>query len=104
MQEKDTMVGGNRVSDFDDSSSYSITFVGVLFAINEAILLWYNHCMDFTQLYKKYKGLWVALSSDEKKVLGKGKSVQEAVIEAKERGEIDPILFKVPTELVSYIS
>lgn len=60
--------------------------------------------MDFTQIYTKYKGLWVALSDDEKKVMGKGKSVKEAVDEARGNGEKDPILFKVPTTTIAYIA
>lgn len=60
--------------------------------------------MDFTHIYNKYKGLWVALADDEKTVMGKGKTVKDAVKEAKKNGEEDPILFKVPTQVVPYIS
>ena len=60
--------------------------------------------MDFTKIYQKYKGLWVALSPDEKKVLGKGKTVKIAVEQAQQKGITTPYLFKVPTKIVSYIS
>jgi len=59
--------------------------------------------MDFTKIYQNYKGLWVALSSDEKKVLGKGKTVKTAVKQAREKGVKVPYLFKVPTKLLPYV-
>lgn len=60
--------------------------------------------MDFTEIYKKYKGLWVALSMNEKKVIGKGKTVDIAVAQAKKKGITTPYLFKVPTKMISYVS
>jgi hypothetical protein len=60
--------------------------------------------MDFTQVYKKYKGLWVALSADENKVVGKGKTVKAAIAQARRRGITTPYLFKVPNRLISYVS
>lgn len=59
--------------------------------------------MDFTKIYQKYKGLWVALSPDEKTVLGKGKTVKAAVSQAKKKGVPIPFLFKVPTKIISYV-
>lgn len=60
--------------------------------------------MDFTQIYKKYKGLWVALSPNEEKVIGKGRTVKTAVSQAKKRGIATPYLFKVPNKLIPYVS
>ena len=60
--------------------------------------------MDLTYIYAKYKGLWVALSSDEENVIGKGKSVQEAIREAEKKGFKDVYLFKVPTQMMSYVA
>lgn len=60
--------------------------------------------MDFTEIYRKYKGLWVALSSDEKKVVGKSRTVNGAVRQAQEKGIKTPYLFKVPTKIISYVS
>jgi len=51
---------------------------------------------DWTQLYKKYKGLWVALADDEVTVLGVGKTVNEAVKKAKEKTDKTPFLTRVP--------
>ncbi|MDP3771749.1 MAG: DUF5678 domain-containing protein [bacterium] len=40
---------------------------------------------DWTTIYKKYKGLWVALAEDEETVLGTGKTAREALALAKKR-------------------
>jgi Family of unknown function (DUF5678) len=58
--------------------------------------------IDWTKIQEKYKGLWVALASDEKTVLGAGKTVQEAVAQAKEKTEETPFLTRMPDKLTSY--
>lgn len=40
---------------------------------------------DWTNIYKKYKGLWVALAEDEETVLGAGKTAREALELAKKK-------------------
>lgn len=60
--------------------------------------------MDFTKVYQKYKGLWVALSSNENKVVGAGKTPKSAIEEAKKAGVTKPYLFKVPMKIFSYVS
>lgn len=39
---------------------------------------------------------WVALSSDESKVVGRGDSYEQAIEDAQKRGENDPLLIKIP--------
>ena len=39
---------------------------------------------------------WLALSSDESHVVGRGDTYSEAVAEAEKHGETDPILIKIP--------
>ena len=39
---------------------------------------------------------WLALSSDESRVAGRGDSFEQAVEDAKKHGESDPLLIKVP--------
>ena len=58
---------------------------------------------DWTQLYKKYKGLWVALADDETTVLGSGKTVNEAVKQARKKTSKTPFLTRVPKKLISYV-
>ena len=58
---------------------------------------------DWTKLYKKYKGLWVALADDEMTVLGVGKTVREAVEEAKKKTDKTPFLTRIPKTLAAYV-
>lgn len=39
---------------------------------------------------------WLALSSDESRVVGRGDSYEEAVADAQSHGESDPLLIRVP--------
>ena len=39
---------------------------------------------------------WLALSTDESRVAGRGDSYEEAVADAQKHGESDPLLIKVP--------
>lgn len=59
--------------------------------------------IDWTELYKKYKGFWVALKDDEVTVVATGKTPQEALENAKKKGYPDPYLTRVPEEIVSYV-
>ncbi len=45
---------------------------------------------------QRHKGEWVALSSDETRVVGHGKTPEIALKMAKEGGEVDPILVFIP--------
>jgi len=58
---------------------------------------------DWTNLYKKYKGLWVALAEDEVTVLGFGKTVQEALKKARIKSSKTPFLTRVPDNMNAYI-
>jgi hypothetical protein len=59
--------------------------------------------IDWTKIYKKYKGLWVALLDDEQTVVGSGKTAKEAWEEAKRKGYKKPILTRMPEKLVTYV-
>ena len=58
---------------------------------------------DWTKIYKKYKGLWVALAEDEETVLGAGKTVKEALLQARKNSNQTPVLTRMPNSLVSYV-
>jgi hypothetical protein len=45
----------------------------------------------------------VALANDEKTVIGSGKTLKEAILRAKEKGNKSPILTKMPENLVPYV-
>lgn len=59
--------------------------------------------IDWTKIYKKYKGLWVALEDNEKTVISAAKTAKEAWKIAREKGYEKPILFRVPTEINAYV-
>lgn len=52
--------------------------------------------IDWTKIYKKYKGLWVALKDDEQTVISFGKTLQETANKAKDKGFKKPIFMKIP--------
>jgi len=60
--------------------------------------------IDWTQITEKYKGKWVALDKDEITVLSSSDTARGALEEARKKGHKEPILTRVPTEIVSYIS
>jgi hypothetical protein len=59
--------------------------------------------IDWTKIYKKYRGMWVALADDEQTVLGSGTTLQEALQKAQKKGGNDPIVMRVPLEQTSYV-
>jgi hypothetical protein len=42
------------------------------------------------------RGAWVALSNDEDRVIAYAAELQEAIEKAKEAGETDPVVIRVP--------
>jgi len=58
--------------------------------------------IDWTKIYKKYKGLWVAFREDEKTVVGTGKTAKLALARAKKKGYARPILMRMPKDLTSF--
>lgn len=46
--------------------------------------------IDWTKIYKNYKGKWVALASDEKTVLGAGETAREALAKASKKSTQTP--------------
>ncbi len=59
--------------------------------------------IDWTKIYKKYKGLWVALLDDEQTVVGSGKFLKDAVLEADKKGYKNPIVMRVPETLSTFV-
>lgn len=59
--------------------------------------------LDFTKIVQKYKGKWVSLTGDEKKVISSGKSAKGTLEKAQKKGYKNPILFKVPIAVLPYV-
>lgn len=55
--------------------------------------------IDWTKIYQKYKGLWVALKDDEQTVISSGKTLKETSKKAKEKGFENPIFMKIPQKV-----
>ena len=55
--------------------------------------------IDWSPIYKKYKGRWVALADDEVTVLASGRTAKEAWERALKKGFKKPILMCVPEKL-----
>ena len=53
--------------------------------------------------YTKYANKWIAISPDETKVVGSGKTIRNALSEARKKGIKNPILTKVPKRALGYL-
>jgi hypothetical protein len=51
-------------------------------------------------LEKAPRECWLALNKEETRVVGRGENIQEAVQEANENGEDDPVLIWAPKEWI----
>lgn len=52
--------------------------------------------IDLTTILEPYLNKWVALSSDQTKVVGSGDNLTEALSEAQRRGASQPVIMFVP--------
>lgn len=59
--------------------------------------------MDFTNIYKKYSGKWIALDKTLKKVISYDADAAKALKKAIDKGVNKPTLFKVPEKNVPYV-
>ena len=51
----------------------------------------------------RYAEKWVALSPKTRKVIASAKTPKQALLEAKKKGELDPILTRIPKRFDSYV-
>lgn len=59
--------------------------------------------IDWTHIYKQYKGLWVALKDDEVTVISSGKSLDETSKKAEKKGFKNPIFYFVPEKMTYFV-
>ncbi len=62
-----------------------------------------KNTINWTNIFKKYKGLWVALDKDEKTVISSSENAKEAYEEAIKKGIKVPIMLNVPLEPNSFV-
>lgn len=58
---------------------------------------------DLSRILKKYSNEWIALSNDQRRVLGRGKHPRDAYKKAVAKGEDKPILLRAPKDFGTYI-
>ena len=58
---------------------------------------------DWDEICTAYKGQWIALADDEQTVVAAGKDLKTALALSKSYGTSDPILFRVPDEVVDFV-
>lgn len=59
--------------------------------------------INWSHLFPKYEGKWVAFATDQKTVLGSGSTLKTAISNAKKNGNKNPIMFKVPVGMNAYV-
>ncbi|MEK7535557.1 MAG: DUF5678 domain-containing protein [Patescibacteria group bacterium] len=59
--------------------------------------------LNWTNVIKKYKGLWVGFKNDNRTVIASGRTPAEVIKKAKSSGYENPILFRVPSRLVAFV-
>ena len=52
---------------------------------------------------EKYQNKWIAFSNDEKEILAADRSFTKAMEKANQKGEKDPVMFKVPPKSVCLV-
>ena len=58
---------------------------------------------DWSQLFAKHRGQWVALADDEVTVLAATTTAEEALAKSAAKGAPDPILYRVPDTLDTFV-
>jgi hypothetical protein len=58
---------------------------------------------DFREIYKKYRGQWVALKADEVSVIAAADTLSEAREKAQKLGFPNPLMSKVPADLKIFV-
>jgi hypothetical protein len=58
--------------------------------------------IDWTNLFNKHKGMWVAIADDETTVIAAAATAKEALATSVECGLANPILFRVPDTLEAF--
>lgn len=58
---------------------------------------------DWSKIYKKYKGLWVALKDDYVTVIATGKTAEDILKISRKKGFNNPFITKVPEQVLPFV-
>lgn len=88
--------------------SRNLTFCQVLKLNLDATLelcdiITFMKVIDWTHLYTKYKGKWVALKDDEVTVISSGNTLDEVAEKAEKKGFKNPIFYSVPKKQTYFV-
>ena len=61
------------------------------------------HTINLSRVLKSYSNEWLALSHNQKKILGRGKNPKAAYKRAIAKGEKNPVLVRAPRDFGTYI-
>lgn len=60
--------------------------------------------IDWTTIYKKYKGMWVAVEDwDNPQVVAHGKTLKETMHQAEKKGVRQPFVTQVPQKVIPIV-
>ena len=59
--------------------------------------------IDWTKIYKNYRGKWVALKDDEQTVVASGETLKEVMGESQKKGLFHPVVTQVPQEILPIV-
>ena len=59
--------------------------------------------IDWTKLFRRYKGMWVALADDEITVIAAAPTAKEAHMKSTAKGSSRPFLYRVPDTLDAFV-
>ena len=57
----------------------------------------------WSQISSTYRGQWIALEDDEQTVIASGKDLESTLAASAVKGRRDPIVFRVPDEIVDFV-
>jgi Family of unknown function (DUF5678) len=57
---------------------------------------------DWTDIFNRYHGMWLALADDEKNVIAAARTAKQALSEATAKGFLNPLLYRVPDTLEAF--
>lgn len=58
---------------------------------------------NWTHLYPEYAGRWVAFAKNQETVIANATTLSTALQKAKRQGYKNPVVFKVPQEMLPYV-
>jgi len=59
--------------------------------------------IDWTKIYKNYRGKWVALKDDEQTIVASGETLKEVMEKSKKKGLSHPVVTQIPQEILPIV-